>query len=327
MAADDDEEERLRAVALQNAQSILVARRRAEEALRKQSEWLRITLASIGDAVISTDAEGRVTFMNAVAEALTGWPQAEALGQPAAGRLPHRQRRHPPAGREPRPACAAGGDDRRAGEPHGPHRPDGRRAADRRQRRADAGRVRGHGRGGPGVPRRHRAASGPRSRARSWRPSSNRPTTRSSARRSRASSCRGTPGPSGCSATRAEEAVGQPITLIIPPERLDEEQHDPRANRSRGAGRAFRDGARVQGRPPDRHLADHFADSRRRRGRSSAPRKSPATSLTARVSKPQSRTCVKGATGPARSGSRQSRQRRVLGDARATSCGIRCRRF
>ena len=54
----------------------------AEEALRKQSEWLRITLASIGDAVISTDAEGRVTFMNGVAEALTGWPQAEALGRP-----------------------------------------------------------------------------------------------------------------------------------------------------------------------------------------------------------------------------------------------------
>ena len=82
MAARDDEEELLRSVALQNAQSILLARRRAEEALRKQSEWLRITLASIGDAVISTDAEGRVTFMNGVAEALTGWPQAEAVGRP-----------------------------------------------------------------------------------------------------------------------------------------------------------------------------------------------------------------------------------------------------
>jgi PAS domain S-box-containing protein len=82
MAAQDNEEERLRAVALQNAQSILLARGRAEEALQKQSEWLRITLASIGDAVISTDAEGRVTFMNGAAEALTGWPQAEAVGRP-----------------------------------------------------------------------------------------------------------------------------------------------------------------------------------------------------------------------------------------------------
>jgi PAS domain S-box-containing protein len=82
MATEDDEEERLRSVALQNAQSILHARRRAEEALRKQSEWLRVTLSSIGDAVISTDAEGRVTFMNGIAEFLTGWPQAEALGRP-----------------------------------------------------------------------------------------------------------------------------------------------------------------------------------------------------------------------------------------------------
>src|SRR5580693_7757219 len=78
----DNEEERLRAVALQNARSVLLARQRAEEALRKQSEWLRITLASIGDAVISTDADSRITFMNGVAESLTGWSQAEAMGRP-----------------------------------------------------------------------------------------------------------------------------------------------------------------------------------------------------------------------------------------------------
>ena len=82
MAPENDEEARLRTVALHNAQSILAARRRAEEALRQQSEWLRITLASIGDAVITTDADGRVTFMNAVAQALTGWSQADALGRP-----------------------------------------------------------------------------------------------------------------------------------------------------------------------------------------------------------------------------------------------------
>jgi PAS domain S-box-containing protein len=82
MAAKDEEDDRLHSVVLQNAQSILVARRRAEEALHNQSEWLRITLASIGDAVISTDAKGRVTFLNGVAEALTGWTQAEAAGRP-----------------------------------------------------------------------------------------------------------------------------------------------------------------------------------------------------------------------------------------------------
>jgi PAS domain S-box-containing protein len=82
MAFPDEEDDRLRTAALRNAQSILAARQRTDEELRKQSEWLRITLASIGDAVISTDATGRVTFMNTVAEALTGWPQADALGRP-----------------------------------------------------------------------------------------------------------------------------------------------------------------------------------------------------------------------------------------------------
>ena len=60
-----------------------VARRRRTEAeLRGQREWLRVTLTSIGDAVIATDAAGRAAFLNPAAEALTGWPQDEALGRP-----------------------------------------------------------------------------------------------------------------------------------------------------------------------------------------------------------------------------------------------------
>jgi PAS domain S-box-containing protein len=47
-----------------------------------QKESFRTTLASIGDAVITTDAGGHVTFINPVAEALTGWTRDDAVGQP-----------------------------------------------------------------------------------------------------------------------------------------------------------------------------------------------------------------------------------------------------
>jgi len=53
---------------------------RLQDALHFRPEWSRATLASIGDAVITTDAEGRVTFLNPVAESLTGWRQDEAVG-------------------------------------------------------------------------------------------------------------------------------------------------------------------------------------------------------------------------------------------------------
>ena len=46
------------------------------------AEQLKVTLASIGDAVIATDAVGRVTQVNLVAERLTGWTEVEALGRP-----------------------------------------------------------------------------------------------------------------------------------------------------------------------------------------------------------------------------------------------------
>ncbi len=45
-------------------------------------ELLRVTLRSIGDAVITTDVDGHITHLNAVAEALTGWTQRDAVGQP-----------------------------------------------------------------------------------------------------------------------------------------------------------------------------------------------------------------------------------------------------
>jgi PAS domain S-box-containing protein len=58
------------------------ALRESEERFRQQAELHRVTLASIGDAVLTTDDEGRVTFLNEVAVALTGWKVCEAVGQP-----------------------------------------------------------------------------------------------------------------------------------------------------------------------------------------------------------------------------------------------------
>jgi PAS domain S-box-containing protein len=53
-------------------------REQIEAALRASEEHLQVTLRSIGDGVIATDAAGHITLMNGVAEALCGWPEAEA---------------------------------------------------------------------------------------------------------------------------------------------------------------------------------------------------------------------------------------------------------
>ncbi len=57
-------------------------RRRAERALFHEKERAMVTLHSIGDAVITTDAGGAVEYLNPVAETLTGWSKLEARGQP-----------------------------------------------------------------------------------------------------------------------------------------------------------------------------------------------------------------------------------------------------
>jgi diguanylate cyclase (GGDEF)-like protein/PAS domain S-box-containing protein len=54
----------------------------AEEALFAEKERAQVTLNSIGDAVVCTDISGNLTFFNAVAENLTGWPWREAAGRP-----------------------------------------------------------------------------------------------------------------------------------------------------------------------------------------------------------------------------------------------------
>jgi PAS domain S-box-containing protein len=62
----------------------ITERKRAETALAAQREWYRVTLASIGDGIIASDPRGHVTYMNGIAEALTGWTNEDAKGMPLA---------------------------------------------------------------------------------------------------------------------------------------------------------------------------------------------------------------------------------------------------
>jgi PAS domain S-box-containing protein len=72
---------RLHAVSTAYRTSLEILGRRAEELFQSEQQ-LRTTLDSIGDGVITCDAEGHVQMMNPVARELTGWSQAEASGQP-----------------------------------------------------------------------------------------------------------------------------------------------------------------------------------------------------------------------------------------------------
>ncbi len=65
--AEQDADERLRSV---------------ENALQVERDWAKATLNSIGDAVLTTDLSTRVTYLNRIAEVLTGWTSVEAVGKP-----------------------------------------------------------------------------------------------------------------------------------------------------------------------------------------------------------------------------------------------------
>ena len=62
----------------------ITVRKRAELQLYEEKEKAQVTLQSIGDAVITTDADGHVEYLNPVAEELTGWESQEASGRPIA---------------------------------------------------------------------------------------------------------------------------------------------------------------------------------------------------------------------------------------------------
>ncbi len=63
-------------------QNLIEALQLTEEQVRQGRDWLQTTLASIGDAVMTTDAAGRITLLNGVAEEVTGWTNEEAAGKP-----------------------------------------------------------------------------------------------------------------------------------------------------------------------------------------------------------------------------------------------------
>ena len=66
--------------ALRNA----IERKSVQDALYIEKERAVVTLNSIGDAVLCTDIFGKITYLNLVAEAMTGWPREEAIGEPLA---------------------------------------------------------------------------------------------------------------------------------------------------------------------------------------------------------------------------------------------------
>ena len=67
---------------LESSAEIIRQLRSHQKALRESERRWVTTLSSIGDAVIATDTAGLVTFMNPVAQELTGWTLAEAAGRP-----------------------------------------------------------------------------------------------------------------------------------------------------------------------------------------------------------------------------------------------------
>lgn len=75
-------EERLDGYSLPKALNSMLERSALAEALFLETEHAQVTLNSIGDGVISTDVAGNVTYLNPVAESMTGWSKQEAAGRP-----------------------------------------------------------------------------------------------------------------------------------------------------------------------------------------------------------------------------------------------------
>ena len=73
----------VRPAELRSALEMAVHKHRADRRLREREQWISTTLRSIADAVLSVDSTGRITFMNGMAEQLTGASAAQVTGRPA----------------------------------------------------------------------------------------------------------------------------------------------------------------------------------------------------------------------------------------------------
>ena len=123
---------RLDAYLLPKTLRSMIERAANAEALFEEKERAQVTLNSIGDAVISTDVGGRVTYLNAVAESMTGW-SLRGGGRPSArGSVPNRRRHH---ARERAKSHGAGDSGKQDRRPHAELRPDSARRHRGRHRR------------------------------------------------------------------------------------------------------------------------------------------------------------------------------------------------
>ena len=86
----------------------ITQRKAAERALFNEKERAQVTLQSIGDAVVTTDARGNIEYLNPVAEQLTGWEAREAQGLPIESIISLTRRDDGRSRREPRLALLAG---------------------------------------------------------------------------------------------------------------------------------------------------------------------------------------------------------------------------
>ena len=164
MSAHAVRDARQQIVAYEGTMADITERKRVEQAIFEEKERAQVTLQSIGDGVITTDRDGRIEYLNPVAEQLSGWPAAEARGATIMEVLRLRDEMTHAEIENPLLRCLREdrvvhfGEQQRAHQPPGPgDRDPGLGGADPRPRRP-------HRRRRGRIPRRHQGAA-PQARA------------------------------------------------------------------------------------------------------------------------------------------------------------------